>query len=605
MKTEQLKKTNPDLIDLDEQGKWFTLDEPYANPPWENLLVDFSEPIKAKNSLKIKELHAIKVDLDEESNLARIITTKNTFTLETHLYDFLRKLTLAHAGDLLVAYHPVILDNIIKLLGEDSVKSLALEGQVAWGAFKIFYTPNRNLSISFSNQRSVRIQPLYDWFSPADYEEFIEKYKKENETDLETLRLMGLNLLANISKAAKRTATSLASATAITDVYLEKPSQKIRKHTIPEEVYKLAYASFHAPWIEMIQTGRFRNLVEYDLNSAYPNEVGELLNIDSDHGQWVFETGTIPKDAYYGFVYAYMDIRDDIVVSPIFIRKQSKLFSAVGTWIGITTLEEINFIEEYELGRAIAISGWYFVPSVIQKPFKPFINKYLALKTNAIRNDEKLLQLILKSATVRFVGKFLQKTFEPLGGSFAIASPAFNSIYANIVMTRVKLNIARIALIKPEATVNIIVDGISATEELDLSSVKHLDFKKKITPDAILVNPHLLYYTKANRMTLLNIIKENPTQTWYEIPTKLRMRAFEALASNRFEDIGSIRSNGIVFEVGKDRKRFWPKPPEFGVDLLRYQFKSLPHNAATLDMMYPTFRDEEVFKAFKELGLHV
>ena len=133
---------------------------------------------------------------------------------------------------------------------------------------------------------------------------------------------------------------------------------------------EIAYTSFHAPWIEMLRQGRFKNLHDYDLNSAYPTEVSDLITIDQ--GDWVY-SDTFQASAKYGFTYAVIQIFSTYI-SPILMRKENKLLSVEGTWVGTITKEEIEFINRHELGNVVVLGGWWYFPREINYPYK---KKYL------------------------------------------------------------------------------------------------------------------------------------------------------------------------------------------------------------------------------------
>ena len=134
---------------------------------------------------------------------------------------------------------------------------------------------------------------------------------------------------------------------------------------MPDEAGEYAYQCCQGNWLEAFQMGHWDKVWDYDINSAYPAELMELL--DLREGNWVNSNVWMPE-AVYGYCkgivtittpeYTFRDLRkipNPSLVSPIICNGEdfgsgSLNYTPVGSWDTYLTKQEIKFINKWELG---------------------------------------------------------------------------------------------------------------------------------------------------------------------------------------------------------------------------------------------------------------
>jgi len=260
-----------------------------------------------------------------------------------------------------------------------------------------------------------------------------------------------------------------------------------------------AYNAYSGGWFEIQKRGHFEKLYKYDIASAYPAVMRELINIDpliytsktgKEHGyrEWLFSKTWIPE-AKFAFVRAHLDIRDSNYISPIplYFTEGGTPLKIYPTGEFITTITKNDFLfVNAHLGKAKLIDGWFFVCDentplvlnhVIDRLYKRKCELKEAAKTDPKAGVEYLnVKLLLNS----MYGKFIQAidVKELVDGNITVkgkrTGTLWNPVWASIITSEVRLQIAKAFLKRPETLASIQTDGVLTTEPLDIPLGKKL-----------------------------------------------------------------------------------------------------------------------------------
>lgn len=247
-----------------------------------------------------------------------------------------------------------------------------------------------------------------------------------------------------------------------------------------------AWLAFGGSWFECVKRGFFPKLYRYDINSAFPAISKTLVNIDPWFGrEWVFYKDKIPRGEFlkYGFIRAKVTIRKNVYLSPIPLRIYEGtplIVYPTGKFIVYITLNEFDFINEH-LGKAEMIDGFFFLideetPEAIYQPITELYKEKKRLKPLKDKDpiakcDYNLVKLWLNAAGY---GKFIQrldyKFLTPEGDLITRwkCGNMFNPVWAAVITSEVRLQLARAILGHEKNIVMIAADGILTTERLDL-----------------------------------------------------------------------------------------------------------------------------------------
>lgn len=283
-----------------------------------------------------------------------------------------------------------------------------------------------------------------------------------------------------------------------------------------------AYEAYAGGWIEIQKRGHFENLYKYDINSAYPYVMSEL--IDPTKGYWLFSREWQEPEADYAFVKAEVTIdpnriaglnRDpfarQVYLSPIsylFTTKGMNLrYYVAGKWVCYLAANEFKFIRDTlgqrGLGSVKLIDGWFFfAEDFATRPLGKRVRLLYELKTklkNAQKEDKNLVieynqvKLLLNSLYGKFIQRVEVKKLDSENKIYidhARTGGFFNPIWAAIITSECRLQIARALLDKEQYCAAITTDGILTTEPLDLKLGKELgEWSQEPGGEAVIVLP--------------------------------------------------------------------------------------------------------------------
>lgn len=258
-------------------------------------------------------------------------------------------------------------------------------------------------------------------------------------------------------------------------------------NTSPMEYGWLCYSG---GWFECFKRGHFKRLYSYDINSAYPEQMRYLVNLDpffkkggkGGYREWLFSKRGIPEGVKYGFIKATVEIDKKRYLSPIPLRVTDwgnpVIIHPVGEFSCYLTLNEYKFINRY-LGKAKMIDGWFFLcdPDTPQAIFRGIDRLYKEkqrlkklIKTCPKAEIEYLnCKLLLNSLYGKFIQKTEHKKLNEKGDfvtDYYQPGNLFNSPWAAVITSEVRLKIAKALLGREQSCGMIATDGILTTEPL-------------------------------------------------------------------------------------------------------------------------------------------
>ena len=145
------------------------------------------------------------------------------------------------------------------------------------------------------------------------------------------------------------------------------------------KILKYAYDSYYGGRFELIKRGYFDKVYTYDIKSAYPAEIANL--IDFTNGKWEtvggnsHNTKKVNPDSYEGFYNVSIDCQEAYFCPVVQKRCELSLYPN-GRFNHYLTKSEILFIESHFENVTIKIkSGYEFYPKELKYPFKQEIER--------------------------------------------------------------------------------------------------------------------------------------------------------------------------------------------------------------------------------------
>jgi len=323
---------------------------------------------------------------------------------------------------------------------------------------------------------------------------------------------------------------------------------------IPEKVLKYAYNTYYGGHFEILKRGYMEHVYSYDIKSAYPAEIANL--IDMGKGKWEKVT-KINSDCHSGFYLCSI-----LAMEPSF----SPFMQKVGGNMGLNvypngrfkqylTKEEILFFEAHFPNSDIKIeNGYELIPKNEDKPFKSEIERLYAWKEKETNSDvKKCVKIILNS----LYGKFIQ-----VSGNMHQTGKLFNPLYAAKITAGARLKILELALQSPENIISFSTDSVSSLVPLKVPDHPSLgEFELDFEGEGVFIMSDI--YNLWNRKTK----KE-----------KSKLRGFSLAQSRDLEEEKVYLKDILAKLDGSKYKYFTERPDHLGECIAHRKTKTIEKN---------------------------
>jgi len=303
----------------------------------------------------------------------------------------------------------------------------------------------------------------------VDTNKFTPEYVKEHYSLIKDYCIRDAEITAKLFEVVKSMAnrlgiypTTFYSIATIAYKYVRENSRYVvvkRFWDSEREVLKLACGAYSGGKFEVVTRGK-GHFYEYDINSAYPHEIANLVDIT--HARVIYSK-EYQSDAVYGFIKANIFISDNVAHS-IAYRERGVNIYPVGRFTKTITKEEYDYLNQQE-GVDVTIRNgvWLFVHKKCY-PYRTIIRQLYRLKAEAkVKGDTEMYHFI-KTLTNAIYGKFVQLI--PREGKL-IASTCWNPIYGAIITANVRIRLAKLQQQYPQI-VAVHTDSVISSTELPL-----------------------------------------------------------------------------------------------------------------------------------------
>ncbi len=173
---------------------------------------------------------------------------------------------------------------------------------------------------------------------------------------------------------------------------------------------------------------------EYDINSAYPYEIANLVDISKAE---IIESNRYNNKAYYGFIDCEFEIPFDLY-HPIAIKSKELNIYPCGTIRKVITKNEYDFLQYYNVKIKIYKAYWFIIEEKIY-PFKSEIEKLYRMKSELKNTSNTIEYHLIKIFLNSFYGKFCQLIKQD---DKYKAGSSWNPIYASIITANVRIRVS-------------------------------------------------------------------------------------------------------------------------------------------------------------------
>ena len=494
-----------------------------------------------------------------------------------------------YAFCLLVAYNLNFDASVLlKWAGKELCTKLVDENRVSLSDCQVEYIPSKYLRFRFG-KHFVRIFDVAQFFQGSldfNAKQYLGRAKKSLPTKTFTVKDYGRkDVLAYCEWDAVLTqglgeyvvnafdkldvgVSSLASPASVIEGYvLDQLLVRNQVHTVPRGALEFAVSAFNGAWFENFKAGTFPKTYRYDLVSAYPSVIRDL--VDLSLGEWK-NSKTRPKGALYGYVRAKISVSRSYISPIMFRNERGDVLHPHGDWNTYVTMQELDWILGHG-GKADVFEGWWFVPYTSAYNYRKVVDKFFKVKRDA--GADSMEKWSAKIALTGMYGKFLQHR-DGVGGRL------YNPVYAAEITSRVRLMVADACMLNPDSVVAVMSDCVVATEPLSLPLGRNIgEWERKGPSSSLWIGP-VQYEAEGQdyrfrRIPWGELLKKDPSSVDYEVVRNGPLTLLQAVRLNRFEDVGVFADRSVTFNIRKlNWRRFWPVRPTCGGDLLSKQYDS-------------------------------
>lgn len=480
----------------------------------------------------------------------------------------------------------------------DILRQLSKGNTAKTEKYDIFYIPNKLLKISDHHRHTYMFFDIFQFYLTS-LEVASKKYLNKETSDVKQNReflfdlytseeigeyclsdavltkelaekfIVGLNHMSLYPK-------KLISCGNISEQYVLKNADVPKFKDVPRVVQNMFWLSYRGGWFDTWRKGYFANAWQYDIKSAYPSVMLNLLDVRK--GKWA----------------NYLDLKQKLGVVKVSLSKGDDSFLSIKSsrqTVSPSIYPEIDMettiyltLSEYKEFKKIydheVITAFTFIPEELHYPYRPVVRDLYDYKEGARGDPAKYL--VSKQIFNSFYGKTCQKRKE---GDVYVVGSLFNPVYASEITAGCRLQMWKAIKRHRKDVVSIMTDGIIFSRDVKLKTGEELgDWSiEQENEDCLVVKTGIYQFgdTKPKRRGLVRMgnLKEalKRSDKPYISINYTRPRHFkEMLIQKTAENIGVFLPDTKKVNVCSDVKRLWQTNPARASDLLDNQYESIP-----------------------------
>lgn len=379
---------------------------------------------------------------------------------------------------------------ILYHLPTEQLTQLAKHGKTSFNGFHYYYIPHKELRIG-RGKNAIRIYDIAPFYA-SSLNAAATKYLNESKLPMETNRFEYEYVRLHFKQ--------------IKDYCIQdaKLTQKLADKLItlfnswglyPQRLYSTAYVSYrhfsqvcYYPTVikfwnktpellrfacEAYVGGKFEcyqkgvgYFYEYDINSAYPYEIANLLDLRYASA---YKSTKLESDMDYAFLRCNIECLHDIK-HPIAVKEGVVNTFPVGTFARTITKEEYEYLQSFPNIKVRVKEVWGLRFYKRSYPFRKEIERLYQLKEQ-FRDESKSLEFLTTKILLNSLyGKFLQLVKK---GDNLVANRCWNPIYGAIITANVRLRVSQVVQEYP-AVIAVHTDSIISLKALNFDHSREL-----------------------------------------------------------------------------------------------------------------------------------
>lgn len=380
-------------------------------------------------------------------------------------------------------------------------------------------------------------------------------------------------------------------------------------------ILQYALNSYNGGWFEVFEKGHFDNVYLYDINSAYPYEIANLIDVSNKNGYWEFKKNDYNDNAYY--VFAECIINQNVLQkSPIPIEYKLGNFklkiNPQGIFKTTLTKNELKFLEKNDIESDI-LNSWNFYPADTTPIFRNLIHNLYEEKERAKKEGDECAYWIFKSLGNSLYGKLIQLSKIQNERYSYKSGNIFNPVYASIITANTRLKIAQVIKEYENDVISVATDSIMSYKKILNDSDELGAWKLEDYGECIVLGSGV-YSIKGQKkdihkfrgvkkgIDLFDVLKENKNKRIIRLKVKRAIQLGNALREDRLNELNRFVREDRKININFDIKRKWLKNFTNCGEVLNKSISSKPINVNEKDAIisYQLLTRKEINPCFEE-----
>lgn len=445
-----------------------------------------------------------------------------------------------------------------------------------WEISQFFRSSLDKAAKTYLNDQKIRVHTKN--FTPKYYRRFKKATDKYCIYDAVLTKRLGEYLIKKLGQFGI-TASSLYSSASISFKYFCTHANVVtswRYWNDDKDVLKLACDAYEGGKFEVTARGPFQG-AEYDITSAYPYEIANLVNINNAK---VTYTPEYQPKAVYGFLDVIIQHNNPQIHLPCGPMPDGVRLYPLGTYRLTITKNEYDYLRSLKVPVTVKNACWLFVKRKIY-PYRKTVDALFKIKSD-MKAKDKMLYNITKVCLNGFYGKMAQSIPQPDGN--VIVGSGWNPIYASVITANTRIKVTKIQNLMRDACIAVHTDSVMVTRPLPRSI--NLDgalgnFEHVVDGHGIMIACGMY---QLNDLCAFKGFRAKSGETWRTILSRFPNRKsipyssvqveswVEAMAKNHpTSNVNVFRRVPKKMQLNCDTKRLWPSQVKSAHLLTTYQ----------------------------------
>lgn len=324
---------------------------------------------------------------------------------------------------------------------------------------------------------------------------------------------------------------------------------------------RYAIESYKGGKFEITARGHFENAKVYDIVSAYPYEISNLVDISKAR---VIYSKTYVRAAIYGFL--RVKIKNDGKHIPCAIKNPGDVdIYPCGVFYNTITKQEYDYLKEIGVDCEIE-SGYWLIVNDISFPYRDIVDELFQIKKR-YKGKDLMLTEVSKRMLNSWYGKTLQIIENKRTGDYEAGRP-WNPIYGAIITANTRIKITRLQNLLGPACLAVHTDSVLSLQDIpkELNTAVLGGFEEQERGDGILIacgqyqigdKGAYKGFKPAAGDDWINILKSNGRKEKIAYPALHVESWTEAIAKGHYDRVNLFQDTKKIINLNQDSKRIW------------------------------------------------